>query len=73
MKDTATREVYFRNLKRLLKTPPFRDRILFGTDFWLMRVRLTEERHWRFFEENLTGPQFRRIAEDNPGRFLGRL
>ncbi len=71
MKAEATRKVYFRNLKSFLRQAPSRDRILFGTDFWLMRVRLTEARHWRFFEENLTQREFERIAVDNPGRFLG--
>ncbi len=71
MKNKDHAEVYFRNLKKLLATNPFRDRILFGTDFWVMRARLTESRHWRFFEENLTPLQFRQIAVDNPRRFLG--
>ncbi|MEE8522328.1 MAG: hypothetical protein V3T72_00220, partial [Thermoanaerobaculia bacterium] len=50
---------------------PFQERILFGTDFWFIRPRISEANHWRFFERGFTAEQFRRISEANPIRFLG--
>lgn len=71
MKDAASTKSYFTNLKALLADARYRDRILFGTDYWLVRFRLTETRHWRYFEENLGPEGFERIAAQNPRRFLG--
>lgn len=71
MKDAASGQRYFTNLKALLADARYQDRILFGTDYWLIRFRLTESRHWRFFEEHLTADEFARIAGRNPRRFLG--
>lgn len=71
MKSAADRKTYFDNLKLLLDHSVYGERILFGTDFWLMRIRTDEGRHWRFFEEGLGEEYFRRIAEENPRRYLG--
>jgi predicted TIM-barrel fold metal-dependent hydrolase len=62
---------YFANLAALLKASTVRDRILFGSDFFLLRVRLREDSHWRYFESKFSSPEFRRITETNPRAFLG--
>lgn len=74
--DAATEKRYFDNLKSLLSEPKRRDRILFGTDTWVVRLRLSESSYWRFFQDGvdthgLTKPEFRRLAETNVHRFLG--
>jgi len=62
---------YFKNLSLLLQNDAYRDRILFGTDFFLSRQRLTEKSYWKYFTRHLAEDDFRRIAEDNPQRYLG--
>lgn len=62
---------YFANLKRLLNTSPFRGRILFGTDSWLVRLHLTDEHFWRYFQARLTAHQFEQMSEVAPRQFLG--
>ncbi len=62
---------YFSNLKSLLAHPTYKQRILFGTDFFLVRLRLQEKHHWHYFEERFSDQEFAAIAEDNPRRFLG--
>lgn len=63
---------YFRNLKRLLAHPTYKSRILFGTDFWLIRMILREKNYWDYFVDRLgDGELFTRIAEANPAAFLG--
>jgi len=46
-----------------------RDRILFGTDFFMNRVRLKDKNYWSYFEDRL-GTDFETIAGVNPQRFL---
>ena len=62
---------YFANLKELINDPETRDHVLFGTDFFLVRHRLREKSFWQFFEGRLTKAEFKRIAEQNPRRYLG--
>ena len=67
---------YFQNLKSLLADAKLRDRVLFGTDYWVVRTRLSEGSYWRFFQDGvdtggLTAAEFRRLAETNNHRFLG--
>lgn len=72
MNDPESETRYFNRMQGFLAAgSPHRDRILFGTDFWLVRSRLSEPSHWRFFERGFGEEGFRRIAEDNPRRFLG--
>ncbi|HEV2843982.1 MAG TPA: amidohydrolase family protein, partial [Thermoanaerobaculia bacterium] len=66
--------VYFTRMAQYLREPAYRERILFGTDFWLIRPRLSEPSHWRYFESRFAregADLFRQIAEVNPQRFLG--
>lgn len=72
MKNDAARERYFENLEHLLRPGSrFRERILFGTDFWMMRLRLREGAHWSFFRGNLSAESWNLLASRNPARFLG--
>ncbi len=71
LKDDNTRRRYFGNLRTLLARAPVGDRILLGTDFWLMRPRLSEAEHWQFFLDNLEPDELDRIGRDNTRRFLG--
>ena len=61
---------YFEALKRLLGGA-HRDRILFGTDSWLLRLNVDDAAYWRYFEAKCTKAQFTRLASTNPMRFLG--
>ncbi|HUF30871.1 MAG TPA: amidohydrolase family protein [Gemmatimonadaceae bacterium] len=62
---------YFGTLKALLADPTVAGRLLFGTDSWLVRLNITDAHYWRYFEQQLTPPEFRQITEEAPQRFLG--
>lgn len=64
-------ENYFNNLAQLLQENSFRRRILFGTDFFFSRQRLTEKNYWKYFQKHLTENDFLQITEINPTTFLG--
>lgn len=71
MEGGAKEANYFGHLQRLLADPVRGERILFGTDFHLIRMRLREENFWRYFERRLTADEFAQMTEANPARFLG--
>ena len=60
---------YFANLKTLLRRETIRERILFGTDFFMIRARLKDKNYWSYFEDRLGG-DFETIAAVNPRRYL---
>jgi len=62
---------YFRNLRDVLAHATYGQRMLFGSDSWLVRQRLSEENYWKYFESRLTSGQFLQLCETNPQRFLG--
>lgn len=62
---------YFRNLGGLLARPGIRERILFGSDFFIVQMRLREDSLWSYFESKLSAEQFTQITEINPSAFLG--
>ena len=62
---------YLAALRELLAKPVLGERILFGTDSWLLRLNLTEDSFWRYFESHLTPAEFAQIAEKSPRRYLG--
>ena len=70
-KQQKIRDKYFAKLKGFLAQQPVADRILFGTDMWLVRMHLGERAFRQFFEENLTPAEFTQITDTNPRRFLG--
>jgi predicted TIM-barrel fold metal-dependent hydrolase len=49
---------------------PRGNNILFGTDSFMLFLSAFESDYWQFFKYAL-GPDFRRMAETNPKRFLG--
>ncbi len=69
MEGGAAEARYFENLKRLLQKETIQERILFGTDFFMNRVRLKDKNYWSYFEDHLGG-DFETIAGVNPRRFL---
>jgi predicted TIM-barrel fold metal-dependent hydrolase len=74
MEGDDKEKLYFARMADYLREPAYRERILFGTDFWLIRPRLSEPNHWRYFESRFDREGkdfFHQIAEVNPGRFLG--
>ncbi|HEV8363818.1 MAG TPA: amidohydrolase family protein, partial [Gemmatimonadaceae bacterium] len=71
MRDAAIETRYFEKLNGFLTQPSIGDRILFGTDSWLVRQHLGERNYWKFFEDRLSAAHFAQIADANPQRFLG--
>jgi predicted TIM-barrel fold metal-dependent hydrolase len=71
MNGGAKQENYFKNLKALLAGAPGRDRIIFGSDFYLVRLRVREDNLWRYFRSHFEDDQWDRITRANPARFLG--
>ena len=71
MTDKDLEKRYFAKLRSFLATPRVGDRILFGTDSWLLRLSIGERNYWQYFEQKLTADEFRVIADVNPHRFLG--
>jgi predicted TIM-barrel fold metal-dependent hydrolase len=71
MKNKDDESIYFTNLKALLSDSRYKKRILFGTDFFMVRLRLRERNHWKWFEQRFTVPHFKQISEINPIDYLG--
>jgi len=71
MAGGAAEKNYFAHLTGLLADAKTRDRLLFGSDFFLVRQRVREDNLWRYFEAQFTTAQFKRITETNPVAFLG--
>ena len=72
MRNAPAKEAaYFGALKALLADPRTADRLIFGTDSWLVRLSIAEEPYWRYFMEHLGDDQLRAIMETAPSRFLG--
>lgn len=62
---------YFARLKDILADPETSGRVLFGTDFFLMRQRATERACWAYYRKHLGPERFATIATANPERYLG--
>lgn len=71
MSDQELEERYLTNLRSLLERPLVQDKILFGTDSWMLRLNMSDELFWSFFSEKLSDEHFERIASVNPKRYLG--
>ena len=63
-------KAYFRALKKLLTTARG-ERIIFGTDSWLVRLNIDDAAYWAYFQSKLTKAEFAQIAGAAPSRFLG--
>jgi predicted TIM-barrel fold metal-dependent hydrolase len=70
---------YFGNLKDLLADDAVRERVLFGTDHWMVRVRCAPKSYWNYFRTKLRkylgdadgAAAWDRMTQANPARFLG--
>ncbi|MFC1533479.1 amidohydrolase family protein [Thermodesulfobacteriota bacterium] len=72
---------YFRSVKRMLNTPKIRDRVLYGSDWYMGRCFWTETSYLKWYMEyskkipwcrvEFTENEIRRMTEDNPVNFLG--
>ena len=71
MHDPEDEEHYFTTLEELLQEEGLEQRILFGTDSWLLRMEMTEELFWKYYRERMPPESFRKIAELGPRAFLG--
>ncbi len=71
MKDDEGRTRYFSNLAELLEEDVIKTRILWGSDFPLVRLRTREGNYWQYFRSYLSAKHFKQIAEANPQKFLG--
>lgn len=74
MEGGVKEDNYFRNLINLIDDPKYGDRILFGTDFFMVRVVCREKGYWEYFEQRINEGdvgRFKKITEANPAAFLG--
>lgn len=71
MGEPGLEEHYLQTLKGLLDRPVVQDRILFGTDSWLLRLNMSDELFWSYFREKLSGVHFERMVSTNTKAFLG--
>lgn len=70
MRGGDVEAAYFEALTKLLAGPNG-DRILFGTDSWLLRLNIDDAVYWEYFRKQCGAGEFDRIAGENPRRFLG--
>ncbi len=62
---------YLRWLRRLLSNPLIDERVMFGTDIWMVRLSMTDRHYWSWFEQNLTADEQKLVMEIAPAGFLG--
>jgi len=62
---------YFKAISTLLTLAPCKDRVLFGTDYWLARMQLREGSYWHYFEKSLKPGEMEALATRNASLFLG--
>ncbi|MEX2584649.1 MAG: amidohydrolase family protein [Gemmatimonadota bacterium] len=70
MRSPADEDAYFNALRALIDGPKG-DRILFGTDSWLLRLSIDDALYWTYFEHHLGTARLDRISRDAPAAFLG--
>ncbi len=70
MRSEATEKAYFDALRALIDGPTG-DRVVFGTDSWLLRLSMDDALYWTYFEKHLGEARFEKIARDAPMAFLG--
>jgi len=71
MSDPADEQFYLDTLTNLLDRSIIKDRILFGTDSWMLRMNMADEAYWSYFRNKLSVAHFNTITQSNPKRFLG--
>lgn len=66
----AVEQAYVDALTALVDGPRG-DRIVFGTDSWLLRLNMDDALYWRYFRTALGEDRFGKVAGDVPKAFLG--
>ena len=64
---------YFKNIKTLMVNDNCKNRLLFGTDFFLVRQRLKDKNYWNYYKKHFSEDVFTKLTEENPQQFLGML
>lgn len=67
----AAEQHYFQHLQSWLSDPRYQDRILYGSDYWLVRRVAKTKDYEKYFKDRLTSNEFDRVSSTNPARFLG--
>ena len=62
---------YFATINALIANPKYENRVLFGTDAWILRLTMADDSFWQYFQKNLTDSVFQQMAGEAPRRFLG--
>jgi len=72
---------YFKSIKRVLNAPEMKDRVLYGTDWYMGCWLWTEASYLKWFTTysekifwcrvSFTDDEIKRLTEDNPKQFLG--
>ncbi len=57
-------------LKSSLQVPHLRERILYGTDFYVVRQKGTDKKFWTDIQAHLSAEEIKQIAEINPTTFV---
>ena len=57
-------------LKESLQVPKLQDRILYGTDFYVVRQKGTDKKFWIDIQSQLSKEEIERIAITNPATFI---
>lgn len=70
-RDPGEEQRYFENLRQWLDHPVYGGRILYGTDFFMVRRVARDDSFREYFLSRLGRDYFDRIAVVNPARFLG--
>lgn len=68
---TLHKNAFFDLLKELLDSAAIRDKILFGSDYYMLAIEEQERKFLTDFRNILGEEKFKQIAIDNPGHFLG--
>ena len=71
MGDPRKEGPYFDALHELLRDERLKERVLFGTDSWIMRLNTSERAFWEYFRQHLSAEEFDQIAGIAPRAFLG--
>jgi len=62
---------YFSNIADLMKNDRYKNHLLFGTDYFLVRQRVQDKNYRQYYKKHLSEPLLKQLTMDNPPRFLG--
>jgi len=62
---------YFTALNDHIENPKYKERILWGSDFFLVRSRLREKNHWNYMKKMINPDNYQQISTINPKQYLG--